>query len=111
MAVDVDPMFAAAVSEAEGTLNEVTFIGEKFTVVDNPPQGAFLMFCRRIDTKDMSLKASATVRLLEAWIIPDDHDRLFEAIEKVVDLEKFMEVDVAEFLQQVTNRPTSAPSS
>ena len=80
--------------------------GVEVRVVDSPPAGALVMFARRVDDKNQPRKIAATVRLLEKWVVPEDHEKLWDAIEDVQDVEAFMEGDVARFIEAVAARPT-----
>lgn len=109
----VDDAFAAEVRTAdpmEGPL-VLELAGVQVRVVENPPAGALVMFARRVDDKSVPRKVSASVRLLEKWVEPEDHEKLWDAIENLQDVESFLEGDVARFVEAVSSRPTSAPSS
>lgn len=85
--------------------------GDKFTVVDRPAQGALMVAMRRAQSKAIDVQAAAIVQLLERWIVPEEHERLLDVLERVEDLDGFMEDDLAKFIQAVTARPTQGRAS
>jgi hypothetical protein len=109
----VDHAFDAEVRTADDAAAPLTvpLAGVVVRVVDSPATGALVMFARRVDSKNPLEQISAVVRLLEQWIVPEDHGLLWDAIELVHDVPAFLEGDVARFIEQVSARPTSAPSS
>ena len=104
----VDDTFEAAARTADDTDGPLTMkvAGVTVRVVDTPAMGALVMFARRVDDKNPARKIAAAVRLLEKWVVPEDHDALWEAIEDLDDIEAFMEGDVARFVETVAARPT-----
>lgn len=89
----------------------VMLLGHAFLIVDKPRQGPLLMMARRLNDKNTLARVAAVVQMLEAWIVPEEHPQLHDAIETIEDVSVFMETDLARFIEAVVNRPTSGPSS
>lgn len=103
---NVDETFDAIVAEAEGKPVKVTVGGEEFTLVKTPAAGALLMMSRRMDDKDWTKQMAAAVRLLEQWIVPEEHERLWSVIENLESTDKFNNEDLPLVIQAASHRPT-----
>lgn len=104
-------MFDAVAAEATGGTRTITVAGATVRLVAQPPAGALLVFVRRLQSKDPMEQIAAIVRLFESWVEPDDHDQLYTAIERIVDIGEFMEIELPKLVETATARPTSAPAS
>lgn len=111
MTSTADATFDQIIRAEEQTPLKVMIAGQEFTVVDEPKAGAMLILARRLDDKNPMVQMSAAVRLMEKWIIPADHDRLFSAIEDVENVARFLQTEFAKFIEDVSARPTWAPAS
>lgn len=101
----VPPPLNAAQIEAEGALTAVLG-GVMFTLRNPVPVGALSVFAYRIQNGKGLDQASAVVRFLRAWVVPEQHDLLDECLEAVADMAAFMEQDVARFVEAGAGRPT-----
>lgn len=93
---------------------KVKMAGAEVTLVDDPPVGALIVFTRRLQSKLPQEQIGSILELAERWIIPEDHDALFDAVGGLhagAELEAFMETDVAALIEAVSSRPTLAQSS
>jgi len=112
VAVPVDTTFDLEAAAAAPV--KVDLAGAQCTLVDDPPVGALIVFTRRLQSKEPQLQMGAILELMERWIIPDDHDALFDAVGGLHlggELESFMENDIAKLIEAVSARPTLAQSS
>jgi hypothetical protein len=89
----------------------VTLCGHPFTLVENPPGGAFLVFSYYLRSKDPIAQLAAVPTLLTAWIVEEEHQRLLDVVAEISDLDAFMETELPILVAQVTERPTRARAS
>ena len=106
--VTVDTSFDEEARQADGAPLVVKLAGTDFTVVDNPPVGAVVVFSRRLHSGDETQQMAAVLELLERWVEPDEHDALYDAV-AVLDTEgltRFFDTDLAHAVQAIAHRPT-----
>lgn len=102
----VDETFDAIVAAEEDKRVEVQVGGETFHLVPKPAAGALLIMMRRLDDKDTSKQMAAVVRLLEKWVVPDEHEALWEAIEGIETVAELNLVDLPKIIEAAAARPT-----
>jgi hypothetical protein len=106
---DLSAEALAAVTPTDEAPLTVTLFGETFTARKNRPAGAGAAFAARMKGGDRGTMAAAPLLLLQAWIIPEDHDRLLAGIERVDDLEAWGEAEFGKAVEALAERPTPAP--
>ena len=111
VATATDPALLAALDELEVTPRTVVLHGHTLTLRSPCPQGALSVFAIRLVDKTPIVQATAVMRLLRAWTVPECHDDVDAMMEEVLDLEDFQENHLPAFVEAALARPTSAPSS
>jgi hypothetical protein len=112
--VPVDTTFDIEAAAAEAETLTVKLAGATVRVVANPPVGALMVFTRRLKSKDVQDQLGSILELCDKWVHEDDLTDLYDAVGSLhagKEIESFMEVDLAELVQQVAARPTLAQSS
>lgn len=103
---------SAAIAEVEeAPAPTVTVGGATFTLRSPCPMGALAVFAARLSDKNPLVQASALVRLMRAWVVPEQHDQIDTMMESVETLDEFMLTELPRLVEAGTARPTSAPSS
>lgn len=103
---EVNEVFDAIVGADDKKVRTVMVGAQEFTLVDEPAAGALLIMMRRLDDNDGAKQMSAVVRLLEKWIVPEEHERLWEAIEAIKDASDLNAGDLPKIIEAASNRPT-----
>ena len=101
------------IEAAAGEPQQVVIQGHTFTLVDEPPVGALVVFTRRLQSKDIQDQLASILELAERWITPEDHDPLYDLVGGLTEdgLREFVDTDIARLVEAVAARPTSAQSS
>ena len=95
--------------QAEVTGVPITFKlgGTVFTCVDPPPVGGLVVMGKYLN-EDPLKQLAGVYKMLETWIVPEQHGDLESALMKVSDPE-FVDKLIAYLVEAATGRPTSAP--
>lgn len=107
--VHADGIEQAADEEASDAPLQYVLNGETFTARRNRPQGAWAVFCARLKSKNTVEQTAAVLTLLKAWTVPEDHDRLDDAVSLVDDLEQFVITEFRDAVEAMMQRPSPAP--
>lgn len=99
--------FDAEQAEVEGDPITFKLGGFMLTCVQPPPVGGLIVMGKYLD-KDPAAQMAGAYRMLESWIIPEQHEDLEKALMKVSDPD-FMEKLLEFLVEAATGRPTSAP--
>lgn len=96
----------AALAEAEGVAPTVVVEGVLLTLRSPVPMGALSVFAARLQDPNPLVQASAYVRFMKAWVVPEQHGLVDVAVESVVDMEAFATDTITRFVEAGTARPT-----
>lgn len=98
-------MIEAEQVEADSGL-KVTIFGQEFTARKHRPAGAFAVMCARLKSPHIAVQLAAPIKLLEAWLVVEDADRLYDAISEVPDFDAWLETEFKDAMEALAARPT-----